>query len=60
MREPHRVTPRVKRLKGLDEFEPPDFFGRMARMERQRELGWWMLIGGGFVTGVGLGLALLN
>ena len=47
------------RLKGLDEFEPPEFVGRMARIERQQELGWWAMMIGGFAVGVGLGLVLL-
>jgi hypothetical protein len=50
----------MTRLKGLDEFEPPEFIGRMARVERHRRLGWWALIVGGFVAGVALGVAMLR
>jgi hypothetical protein len=28
----------MARLKGLDEFEKPEFVGRMARIERRRKL----------------------
>ena len=34
----------AKRLKGLDEFETPEFVGRMARVERRRKLEWWGLL----------------
>ena len=51
---------RGRRLKGLEEFEEPDFVGRMDRVERRRQLGWWALMAGGFAVGIGLGLALLN
>ena len=49
-----------RRLKGLDEFTRPPFVGRMARVERRRTVGWWMLIAGGFAGGVGLGLMLFR
>lgn len=49
----------MRRLKGLDEFEPPEFVGRMARIERWRRLGWWAMMAGGVALGVGLGLLLL-
>ena len=43
-----------RRLKGLDEFEPPEFVGRMARRERRRKLAWrGMLVGA-----VGMGAAI--
>ena len=44
----------MARLKGLDEFEPPAFVGRV---ERRRKTAWWMLIAA-FAVGVGLGLML--
>ena len=44
----------MPRLKGLDEFEPPEFVGRMARLERRRKLAWrGMLVGA-----VGIGAAM--
>lgn len=42
---------RGKRLKGLEEFEKPEFVGRMARIERRRKLGWWGLMLAGMVVG---------
>ena len=51
-------TPRGKRLKGLDEFEPPAFFGRMARMERRRKLAWYAMLAGAVAVGGAIGLAL--
>jgi hypothetical protein len=32
---------RGKRLKGLDEFEKPEFVGRIERIERRKKLEWW-------------------
>ena len=51
-------APRLKRLKGLDEFEPPEFVGRMSRVERRRELAWYAMLAGGVAVGVGIGLAI--
>lgn len=48
----------MRRLKGLDEFEKPEFVGRMTRRERRRKLAWWAMMAGGVAAGVGLGLAL--
>ena len=50
----------MARLKGLDEFEPPAFVGRMARVERRKRLMLRMLIVGGFAAGVALGLMLFR
>jgi len=47
-----------RRLKGLDEFEPPEFVGRMARLERRRRLAWYALLAGAVVLGAGIGLTL--
>lgn len=58
MRKLLRMTPRGKRLKGLDEFEKPAFVGRMARIERRRQLAWYAILAGAVVVGVGIGLAL--
>ncbi len=44
----------MPRLKGLDEFETPDFVGRMARVERRRKLLWWGLM----LTAVAVGGAI--
>ena len=43
-----------RRLKGLDEFETPEFVGRMERVERQRMLAWWGML----VTAVCVGAAI--
>ena len=50
----------MARLKGLDEFEAPEFVGRMDRIVLKRKLGWWAMMTGGFVAGVSLGLIVLN
>ena len=56
MRKLSRMEPRGKRLKGLDEFEPPDFVGRMARVERRRKLAWYAMLAGAVAIGVVIGL----
>ena len=48
----------MPRLKGLDEFEPPEFVGRMARVERRRKLGWWAMMAGAVLLGAAIGLIL--
>ena len=48
----------MARLKGLDEFEPPEFLGRMARAERRRKLVWYAMLAGAVVLGAGIGLVL--
>jgi len=50
----------MPRLKGLDEFEPPEFIGRMERIKVRQELSLWVLIAIGFSIGVGLGLILIR
>lgn len=52
------VTPRGRRLKGLDEFETPEFVGRIARVRRMGALKWWAMLSGAIVVGATLGLAL--
>ena len=47
-----------KRLKGLDEFEKPEFVGRMARVQRRRELGWYAMVGMAIAAGTAIGLLL--
>jgi hypothetical protein len=53
-----RFWPRGRRLKGLDEFETPEFVGRMARVERRRNLAWWALMTGAVAVGAAIGLVL--
>jgi hypothetical protein len=50
---------RRKRLKGLDEFEKPEFVGRMARAERYRKLQWWAMLAAAMVLGAAIGLAVI-
>jgi hypothetical protein len=52
------VTPRGRRLKGLDEFEKPGFVGRMARVERRRKLVWFGMLAVTVATGLMIGLML--
>ena len=49
---------RGKRLKGLDEYKPPDFVGRMARVERRRKWAWYAMLAGAVVIGAGIGLVV--
>jgi hypothetical protein len=51
-------TDRGPRLKGLDEFEPPEFVGRMARVERRRELAWRAMLVGAVGVGATIGWVL--
>jgi hypothetical protein len=53
---PNRDENANKRLKSLDEFEPPEFMGRMARVERRRKLSWYAMLTGAVVVGAGIGL----
>ena len=46
----------TKRLKGLDEFETPEFVGRMARVERGRKLSWYAMLSIAVAVGAGIGL----
>jgi hypothetical protein len=55
---PHYFRP-TKRLKGLDEFEPPEFVGRMARVQRRRKLGWYAMLVGAVALGAAMGLVLI-
>jgi hypothetical protein len=54
-----RVTPRGRRLKGLDEFETPQFVGRMARVRHSRRIMWWAMVAGAAAVGAGLGVTLI-
>lgn len=49
---------RGKRLKGLDEFEKPEFLGRMVRVERRRKLAWYAMLAGAVALGAGMGLVV--
>ena len=53
------VEPLKHRLKGLDEFEPPDFVGRMERIERRRKLIWYVMLAAAVLAGAAIGLVLL-
>lgn len=50
------VVPMKRRLKGLDEFETPEFVGRMARVERRRKLTWYVMLAGAVILGALIGL----
>jgi hypothetical protein len=52
------VSPRGRRLKGLDEFETPEFVGRMARVERRRKLVWLGTLASTVIAGLMVGLVL--
>lgn len=52
------VHSKGRRLKGLDEFETPEFVGRMARVERRRKLAWWGMLAAVVITGAILGWVL--
>lgn len=49
---------RGKRLKGLDEFEKPEFVGRMARVARRKKLEWWAMVAA-FALGGAIGWWLI-
>jgi hypothetical protein len=62
-RRPARIGPsesnrRTKRLKGLDEFAPPPFVGRMERIRLRRERAFHGALLIAVLVGVGLGLTL--
>ena len=52
------IEPLNRRLKGLDEFETPDFVGRMARIARQRKLTWFAMLAGAIAVGTIIGWVL--
>jgi hypothetical protein len=49
-----------KRLKGLDEFERPQFASRVPRVRRRRELGWYALVGVAIAAGTGVSALLVR
>ena len=59
MQEPGKFLPRGKRLKGLDEFEKPEFVGRMARVGRRKKLEWWAMLAAAFAVGGVIGWMLI-
>jgi len=52
------VRNRGRRLKGLEEFETPEFVGRMARVERRRKLNWYGTLAATVALGSTIGLLL--
>ena len=48
-----------KRLKGLEEFEKPEFVGRMARVERRRKLQWYAMLAAAMALGAAIGLVII-
>ena len=56
--EPICTNRRTKRLKGLDEFTPPPFVGRMERIRLRRERAFHGALLIAVLVGVGLGLIL--
>lgn len=52
------VEPLQRRLKSLDEFEPPEFVGRMERIERRRKLAWRGMLAGAVGIGAAIGWVL--
>jgi hypothetical protein len=53
------IEPLNRRLKGLEEFDAPEFVGRTARIERKRQLIWFALFGGAVMVGTAIGLFVL-
>ena len=50
---------RGRRLKGLDEFEKPEFVGRMERIERRRLRAFRAALAVAVCVGAGIGLLLV-
>ena len=50
---------RGKRLKGLEEFESPEFVGRMGRVARRKKLEWWAMVAVAFALGGAIGWMLI-
>ena len=57
-KQTNSISGRSKRLKGLDEFETPEFVGRMGRLERRRKLTWYGMLAAAVVLGTAIGLVL--
>jgi hypothetical protein len=52
------IEPLKRRLKSLDEFEAPEFVGRMTRVQRRRKIAWYAMLAGTVVIGAVMGLVL--
>jgi hypothetical protein len=59
MRKRTVQVPRAKRLKGLEEFEKPEFVGRMERAERRKKLEWWAMVAAAVAVGGAIGWWLI-
>jgi hypothetical protein len=57
--QPGLSSGRGKRLKGLDEFEKPEFVGRMEQIERRRKLQWYAMLAAAMALGAAIGLAIV-
>lgn len=55
---PMTIVQHRKRLKSLDEFETPEFVGRMERVRRLRVWLWRLMLVVAIVVGVLVGLLL--
>jgi hypothetical protein len=49
----------MARLKGLEEFEKPEFAGRMDRVARRKKLEWWAMMAAAFALGGAIGWLLI-
>lgn len=52
------IKPLRRRLKGLNEFETPEFVRRMARVQRARAIAWRAMLAGAVIAGAAAGLLL--
>jgi hypothetical protein len=43
----------------LDEFEKPEFVGRMERAERRKKFEWWAMVATAFALGGTIGWMLI-
>ena len=50
----------MARLKGLDEFEKPEFVGRMERAQRRKTFEWWAMMAAAFAVGGAIGWMLIS
>ena len=49
----------MARLKGLDEFEKPEFVGRMERAQRRKTFEWWAMMAAAVGVGGVIGWMLV-
>jgi hypothetical protein len=52
------AEPLKRRLKGLDEFETPEFVGRMDRVRRRRQIAWYAMLASAVLIGAAIGWML--